>query len=250
MGTRIQALLELQTIERDLVQVRRRLRAQERAVRTQQQRIEHHQAEHTALHQQVMERRKEADRLELDLKQREEQVARQRAMLNTVKTNKEYAAILTQINTLRADNSKLEDRVLQVMQSAETVKAQAEQIQQQVAEETARLAEVQRLSAEQVRKLTGMLEDLTARRAEASAQVSPEHLAVFDRLAERHDGEAMAVIQVHGKKPPHEYVCGGCYMSISAENANALRTRDELRTCGHCGRILYLEQQAQKTPAR
>ena len=69
-------------------------------------------------------------------------------------------------------------------------------------------------------------------------------LAVFERIAATRNGEAMAHIEIHGKKPPHEYTCGGCFMSIAAENANALRTRDELRLCDHCGRILYLEELA------
>jgi predicted nucleic acid-binding Zn-ribbon protein len=30
-------------------------------------------------------------------------------------------------------------------------------------------------------------------------------------------------------------------MSLSAEHANALRVRDEIRTCNNCGRILYME---------
>jgi predicted nucleic acid-binding Zn-ribbon protein len=56
----------------------------------------------------------------------------------------------------------------------------------------------------------------------------------------------MAKIEFHGKKPPYEYVCGGCYMSLTAEHANALRTRDELRFCDNCGRILYLEEEKQQ----
>jgi len=40
-------------------------------------------------------------------------------------------------------------------------------------------------------------------------------------------------------------VCGGCYMSLNAEHANVLRTRDEIRTCDNCKRILYMEAQPQ-----
>jgi predicted nucleic acid-binding Zn-ribbon protein len=59
----------------------------------------------------------------------------------------------------------------------------------------------------------------------------------------------MAAIEIHGKRPPHDYVCGGCYMSLNAEHVNALRTRDEIRTCDNCGRILYLEAEAEKSAA-
>jgi predicted nucleic acid-binding Zn-ribbon protein len=79
--------------------------------------------------------------------------------------------------------------------------------------------------------------------------VPQEALAVFERIAESYDGEGMAVVEVQGKKPPHEYICGGCYMSLSAEHANALKVRDEIRTCDNCGRILYMEMQVQGAKA-
>ena len=67
-------------------------------------------------------------------------------------------------------------------------------------------------------------------------------LSVFDRIAKTRDGDVMARIEIVGDKQPYEYICGGCNMSITAEHANALRTRDELRSCDCCGRILYLDE--------
>ena len=59
--------------------------------------------------------------------------------LNTAKTNKEYAAILTQINTLKADNAKLEEEALRIMQDADAIKAQADKVAKQIEAEKARL---------------------------------------------------------------------------------------------------------------
>ena len=81
----------------------------------------------------------DADRINLDLKEKEAQVEKLRTALNTAKTNKEYAAILTQINTFKADNAKLEEEVLKIMQDVDAVKAQAEKISVQVEAEQKRL---------------------------------------------------------------------------------------------------------------
>jgi hypothetical protein len=54
---------------------------------------------------------------------------------------------------------------------------------------------------------------------------------MFNRISERYDGEVMArVIQVHPRHP--EYLCEGCNMSLAAERANALLTRDDYVHCG------------------
>lgn len=249
MQTRILALLELQSIERQLAHVRRRRKVRQHAVTVQQQRIDQLRTDHEATHERAMNRRKDADRLDLDLKEREERVARNRVALNAAKTNKEYAAILTQINALRADNSKLEEQALAVMQEVDTINADVAKIREEIEKEEARLAEIEAVNAEEVQKLDGMLTDLSAKRSVATEAVEPEALKVFERLADSYEGEAMAEIQVHGKKPPHEYVCGGCFMSINAEHANSLCTRDEIRTCNNCGRILYLTAQAETSQA-
>jgi len=247
MGTMLAALLQLQSIERQLSHVRGRLKVRKNAVATQQKRIEQCRGDWQALHDRVMTRRAQADRVELDLREKEGQVSKFRSCLNTAKTNKEYAAILTQINTLKADNAKLEEEALKIIQDVETIKASVDQARQKIEIEEKRLAEVEQTSAAEVAKLTAMLKDLTARRAEAVKAVPSDALVVFDRIAENYDGEGMAVIEIHGKKPPHDYVCGGCYMTLNAEHANALRVRDQIRTCNNCGRILYLEPQEESS---
>lgn len=241
MGQLLEGLLKLQSIERELAQVKRRLKTRQNAVSIQQRRIDQLQEEFDALSQKILTRRKDGDRYELDLKQSEEHVAKLRTALNSAKTNKEYAAILTQINTLKADNAKLEEGTLKILQEVDGVRTDADKVRMQIEVEAKRLAELQQTNAGEVNKLNTMLTALTGRRTEAAKDINREALTVFERVADSYDGEAMAVIQIEGKRSPFEYICGGCYMTLNAEHANALRVRDEIRKCDNCGRILYLE---------
>ena len=68
--------------------------------------------------------------MELELKQRDESIAKLRASLNTAKTNKEYATILTQMNMTKADNSKIESQVLELFNDIETDSAEKQKIQE------------------------------------------------------------------------------------------------------------------------
>jgi predicted nucleic acid-binding Zn-ribbon protein len=249
MGTMLSALQNLQAIERQLADVRGRLRTRKNAVAAQQKKIDQFRHDWETLNQKSMTRRQDADRFDLDLKTKEEQVSKLRTALNGAKTNKEYAAILTQINTYKADNAKLEEEVLKIMQEVDTLKAEAGKIHVHVEEEENRLSGVQSNSGEEIERLTKMFDELSARRAEAAKAVPAEVLVIFERIAGNYEGDAMAVVETHGKKPPFDYVCGGCYMSLNAEHANALRVRDEIRRCDNCGRILYLEPQQDRQQA-
>ena len=125
----------------------------------------------------------------------------------------------------------------------DAINAEAEEVQAKIAVEEGRLEEIGKTSQEEVNKLNGMLEQLMAQRDEAAKAVPDKTLSIFDRIAESYDGEGMAPVEIHGRKPPHTYVCGGCFMTLNAEHANALRVRDEVRTCDNCGRILYFADQ-------
>jgi predicted nucleic acid-binding Zn-ribbon protein len=244
MGKLLEGLLRLQSIERDFSQVRRRLKARQNAVAVQQKRIDQLQENWDALHEKAVARRKDADRFELELRHSEEQVSKYRTALNTAKTNKDYAAILTQINTLKADSSKHEDAALKIIQEVDAVKLEGAKVHEQIELEKKRLGEIEQTNSAEIAKLKAMVDDLAGRRAEAVKGIQQEALGVFERVADKYDGEAMAVVEVHGKRPPHEYVCGGCYMTLNAEHANALKVRDEVRTCDNCGRILYMDATA------
>jgi len=247
MGKTIDALLHLQSTQRDLVHVRKKLEAQKNAVAAQERKIEQLRSDWEELHQRSLHRRSEADRLSTELQAREQHVSKLRAALNTAKTNKEYASILTQINTAKADNAKLEERALGVMQEVDAINADAEALKAEIDKQTERLERIKVESAEQIEKLSALAEEISQRRQQAAQAVPPEVLAIFERIADNYDGEAMAPIEIHGKKPPYEYICGGCFMSLNAEHVNALRVRDEIRTCDNCRRILYLEPETEKS---
>ena len=250
MAKTLASLLNLQSIERDMATVARRLRSRKNAVRLQQQRIEQLQNDWNALHERIMNLRKHADQLAVDLKEQEDLVVNRRAALNTTKTNKEYAAILTQINTLKADSVKTEEDALKALQDVEQVRVEADAVQEQIQTEQKRLTEIEEKNSGEIARLNKMHGELSTRRQLAAAEIDPEALAVFDRVAATYDGEAMAMVEIHGRKPPFRFVCGGCFMNLNAEHANALRVRDEIRTCDNCGRILYLEREKEQSAAR
>jgi predicted nucleic acid-binding Zn-ribbon protein len=244
MGKVLDGLVKLQSVERQLADVRNRLRRQNAAVTVQQQKVDDLKTSLQQLSDHVLNKQKNAGGVELELKSREAEVAKLRTALNSAKTNKEYAAFLTQINTIKADNSKIEDQVLKAMQDVDQFKTQVEQVKSAISEGEKKLTEIKAGSSEEVKRLETILADLTARRKEAAKDVPADVLSIFDRMASAREGDAMAMVEVQGKKAPFEYVCGGCYMSLNAEHANALRTRDELRFCDCCGRILYLDANA------
>jgi predicted nucleic acid-binding Zn-ribbon protein len=240
MGATLEALHRLQEIELQIAEINRGIERKLRVVHRHQhliadldKKISAHQA---ALRTEQME----TDRLDVDVKAREAEIAKYRQALNLAKTNKEYSAILTQLNTNKADMSKVEERVLALLNQVEAKRAEIKVIQDDRAREAAKLEEYE-AAVEKARKdAMGRLTSLHSQRDLAAAAVPPTALQCFDRIAKKNDGEAMArVIRTHPKRA--EFACQGCNMSITIEQVNAVMSRDEAITCNICGRILFME---------
>jgi predicted nucleic acid-binding Zn-ribbon protein len=239
MGATLDALHRLQTIETQLRSVREQIESKQRSVQAHHRRIATTERQIADIHHQIRQAQSEADRMDLDRKTHEQHIAKLRETLNRTKTNKEYAAILTQLNTDKADAAKTEDAVLTAMTKVDDLKKQESELKVNKEKEQARAAELEKAAAEVQAKLAGSLKDLEAQRSAAAAQVSKEALATFERACESHNGEALAVVErVHPKRP--DYICSGCNMSLTLETINALQTRDIVVQCQTCSRILYL----------
>lgn len=189
------------------------------------------------------------DSLSLDVTMREEALGKHRQALNKAKTNKEYAAILSAMNTEKADNTKLESGVLQLMEELQKLKAEGAAIET----EKAKLLE-QTGAAEEALKAfdaesKGERDELQTGRAAFTSKLTAAAIDIFDRVAQRHEGEAMApVTKLRPKRD--EWACGGCNMKVALDIINALQTRDDIMLCNVCGRILYLEAPAAPKSAR
>jgi predicted nucleic acid-binding Zn-ribbon protein len=241
MGKTLDALRDLQDIELQIVDIRRQLAAKQRSVKRQQDKVRTAEEAFQAAEDEVRQSQMEMDALDLDLKSRNESVSKLRDNLNSVKTNKEYAAVLAQLNTQKADVTRLEARVYELMESLESKKGGLGELKQQVTDETARLQNLQGQFAQAETSFAQRLGDLKGQRDEAAAQLSPEALDLFERVSERYEGEVLAaVVRTHPRRD--EFICDGCYMSLAAERANALMTRDEVITCDNCGRILHISE--------
>ncbi len=236
MGAKLRALLDLQEIELQIVDIRRQLARRERRVEAQQRKMHSARQQIETLRNEIQHDQATFDSLDVEIKSRSAHIEKLRQHLNTVRTNKEYASVLAQINTEKADLTRLEGRALEMMQQIEQKKqslAEHEQAQQAEHEKLERLQQ----ELEQTRaSFAGRLEALQQQRDQAAARLDVRTLELFDRLSQRYDGEALAAVADTGG----EFICEGCHMTVRAEVPNALKIRDEIMTCKNCGRILYL----------
>ena len=239
MGPVLNGLVKLQSVENrlriektNLTRCRRNVIIQENQIRSLQNALE-------AKKEEVLLSKVQFDRLELELKSRDESIAKLRAALNSAKTNKEYAAVLTQLNTSKADNSKIETQSLELLKTIEADENECKEIQDQIDEQKQHLEQLRTDAEAQASKYQVDIEKIQAEWDQVAQTIPDKPLEIFKRVTETYDGQAVAAIeQQSGKKGA--YSCGGCFMGLTAESVNLLMTKDDIIRCPNCTRILVL----------
>ena len=239
MGPVLNGLMKLQSVENrlraektKLTRCRRNVIIQENLIRSLQNALE-------AKKEEVQLTKVQYDRLELELKSQDETIAKLRASLNNAKTNKEYAAVLTQLNTTKADSSKLENQILDLLKVIETDEAECQDIQKQIDEQKQALDQTRKDSESLAAKYQAEIDNIQAEWDKIAKTISSDPLNIFKRVAETYDGQAVAIVEQSEDKSG-TYSCGGCFMGIPAESVNMLMTKDEIIRCPNCTRILVI----------
>ncbi len=242
MGATIDALRELQSIELQIVDIQKQMGRKARVVAAQEKKLDGLRKQIATAEAESTRVQMDLDAADVDLKARQSSIQKLREHLNSVKTNKEYAAVLAQLNNEKADTTRIETRAMELMGDVETRKGAIQELRDAESREAGRLDELNDQAQQTEKSYSGHLDALLEKREGAAGRLENTTVTQFTRLSERYDGEAMAQLErTHPRRD--EYICTGCYLSLSAEVANSLMTRDEVVTCKNCGRILYYEKE-------
>ncbi len=233
-------LRELFLLDQQVRGLRSRLDSALRRLELQKTKLAQFSRQRDELHQQHMVVRAKAMTLELQTKEADDRVAKLREQMNNVKTNKEYSALLVEVNTLKADKSKVEDQALGEL-------AKADELDKNIKDVDAKIVDQQKIvqgaekEVEECRNEVGTrLDTLTAERDTALNELPLEAKQQFQKSAQLHDGDGMAAV-IEESRRHKEYTCGGCYIGLPVERVNTLMVSDQIVVCPSCGRILYIE---------
>jgi len=170
---------------------------------------------------------------EREIEEEREKVERAKAKLMTIKTNKEYYAMLKEIEGTKRANTAREDELLAIL-------ARYEETEKRLAEFQAELDEVSGRYRERMvdveAKMSSFDEDiagLDAKKADVARRLEGGLARRFEMIFDRRDGLAIV--------PARMQSCAGCHMNLSPQLYNLLQRDDRIHTCPNCNRILYFD---------
>lgn len=160
-----------------------------------------------------------------------------KAHTSDIKTNKEYQALLSEIESVEKERFTLEDEILLVMEEMDSVSRQsgAEEVKYKANKEKVdvlkKKIEEEKLEAEKV------LQGLKVSRSEIADTIDKEIYDQYIDLIDIHNGYAVA--EAKGE------ICQGCNMNIPPQLFVELKKNEDIVHCPQCRRIIYFKNAAE-----
>ncbi len=160
-----------------------------------------------------------------------DKVNKHKDQLFLVTTNKQYDALMNEIDHLKSQRTNYENELIDYMEEKEatvvdikTMTTDLDSLSENLNIRREKLQSVIEESAEE--KLS-----LEKQRDESIKDIDQSTLSIYSRVIEARGG--IAVVKLEGS------ACGGCGAHIPPQTVSEVRAKSNVHTCGVCGRFLH-----------
>ncbi|MGA1865711.1 MAG: zinc ribbon domain-containing protein [bacterium] len=179
---------------------------------------------------------KDRRKKERELESEESKLSKFNTQLLSVKTNKEYTAMLHEIQQCKDLISSIEEDILQLFDHLEDFQTLLKSEEQKVSEKRKIFEEEKSRIETGLIKAKSDLADLVSERKEIEEKIEKELLSEYNKLYEARRG--LAIVRAK------DGACSGCNLSLMPQLFEEIKT-DENRIfhCPNCHRILFYNKE-------
>jgi predicted nucleic acid-binding Zn-ribbon protein len=227
--------LKIQEMERVKEEIPQRIASLEEEFRKEEESVQAERAELEKL-------QKERPQKEKDLEEEIDRVKKAEARVFEIKTNKEYQAVLKEIDNAKKLNRQREEEILGILERLEDMQNHLGKGEKSL---EARRREYQRQVAELKQKAASFDEEMAGevrQREEQEKAIPQDLLSKYHMLLEKRQGVAVARV-ING-------ACQACNMNLRPQLYIELQKQDTLIACPNCNRILFWENGSGKAKDR
>jgi predicted nucleic acid-binding Zn-ribbon protein len=247
MNQNLDSILELQNALTQIKEAEERLHGIPDWMRELHEEHETRRKEIEALEQSAEEAGKDRRAAEASVADSQEKLKKYQQQINKVSNQREYGALLQEIDTVKSQITEFEEQALSSLERAEKAEQELKtsregfrDLQKRYKTELARWEGEKPAVARQVA-------ELNTRIAELKKGVARGMLSQFERLLTRYPGGALAPVRLIERPGARqrEWHCSACNYRVRPQVVVEIQNGDEIIQCDSCRRILYLDVEVQ-----
>jgi len=180
------------------------------------------------------ELKKERRKGERELEEIELKFGKSKLKLDEVKSNKEYQAVLKEIEELKELTFQKEEVVIKWMEEIEIQEKECADNNKKREQSQKEYESEEKKFLQRMEELDKEVQSLHEQRLKLSREVDKDLLSRYTALKANLGSQVVV--------PVIDAVCGGCHLGIPPQQYNDLIRGNSLQSCPNCNRIIYFEE--------
>jgi uncharacterized protein len=233
----VQNLIELQKADREILSLKQEIAGLPKRVATIEAKLLGTKAKLEAAKVAIKADEATRRKFETVIQDLRQKISKYRDQSLEVKTNDQYRALLSEIQFAEQEIRGNEDKILELMVNAENRDKEMKAAEVELKAETAEIEKEKAEARERTAADEKLLAEWSAKRDQARANVNPELLRQYDRVA-KYRGTGLSEVRDHK--------CIACQVMLRPQTYNEVRAGTQIVVCDSCQRILYYDSSNDK----
>ncbi len=172
--------------------------------------------------------------LELELASKEASLQKYQQQMMSIKTNKEYDALVAEIDAVKQGISTEETELLQVIEMAEALEKEIGDLKLSwdgISENNSKQLSILQ---EKIDSIGDVMSGKEGNRREVVGDIPKRVLSVYERVRRGKGGQVVVSVK--------KRACGSCFKALTPKKVQEIKRADRVDTCDHCGSIIYWDE--------
>ncbi len=168
--------------------------------------------------------------LELEVGSLQENLKKLQGQMMAIKTNKEYDALVSQIDAVKESINEKETTLLETIEKIESLSSNIEDYKKKAEDIKTQNSRQLEVLKQKMDSVGTKVKDKEVERHLIATQVPKRTMSIYERVRKVRGG--MVVV------PVRKRACGACYKALPPHRIQELKRGDQIISCDNCGRLL------------
>ena len=234
MNPQLQRLIELQKTDNEIAELEQSKATIPQQIRSSTAGLKEKQDQLKKAEDVLADLQAQRKDLEIDVATENDHISKTKTKLSAVKTNKEYSAILAEVDVVKNKIAVLEDKELELIEILEEKEIELPPLKALCKEEEEKFKAYKLKKEAEAERTEKELEVIRARRSEVVTTLEAKFLEQYTKVFKARDGLAVVTVQVN--------ICQGCHQQILPQQVIDVKVGETINYCEQCSRILYWKE--------
>ena len=236
MNRHLKELIELSKLDKSIDSFTPQIEAANKKLAKAQKKIDKAQAEYNELEESIKENETKINSFEEQISMLNEQLSANTKKFKEISSEKELKALSLEEDIAKEKLTFANEEIERLQEINETKKALLEEKKSDIESAKTEFEDINQEVATTLQNIESQKAELFEKREVLSRNLEQKVLSFYEKIRIWAGNSAVV--------PVKKQACYGCYMKLNDKTYSEIIKADEIVNCPHCGRILYIENEA------